>query len=85
MSLPLDHPEARLVKLSGTPADFHPHGISILRARDGTLTLMAVNHRATAPAAVEIFDVMQAFLPDGTRSSPASCEDGVRQPAVQPQ
>ncbi len=61
-----DHPEKGVMKLDGTPADFHPHGISILRDRDGTLTLMAVNHPAKGPAEIVIFEVMQAFLPDGT-------------------
>ena len=60
------HPEQGITKLEGTPADFHPHGISILRDRDGTLTLMAVNHPLKGPAQVVIFNVMQVFLPDGT-------------------
>lgn len=61
-----DHPEAGFTKLEGAPKDFHPHGISILRSRDGTLTLMAVNHPVKGPSAVEIFTVMQEFLPNGS-------------------
>ena len=50
-------PGAGLVKLSGAPADFHPHGISLYRAPDGTLTLMAVNHRMDKTNTVDIFSV----------------------------
>lgn len=60
------HPEQGITKLEGTPPDFHPHGISILRDRDGTLTLMAVNHPLKGPAQIDIFNVMQVFLPNGT-------------------
>lgn len=45
-----------LVKLAGTPSDFHPHGISLVRA-GGALTLMAINHRSDGTHSVEIFDV----------------------------
>ncbi|HUJ03897.1 MAG TPA: SMP-30/gluconolactonase/LRE family protein [Rhizomicrobium sp.] len=60
------HPEQGVTKLDGAPADFHPHGISLLRDRDGTLTLMAVNHPLKGPAQIVIFNVVQVFLPDGT-------------------
>ena len=47
--LSLAHPEAGFANLAGAPKDFHPHGISLFRAADGSLTLMAVNtSRATA-------------------------------------
>lgn len=46
-----------LVKLAGTPSDFHPHGISLVRTPDGALTLMAINHRSDGTHSVEIFDV----------------------------
>jgi arylesterase/paraoxonase len=62
----LDRPEAGFTKLSGAPADFHPHGISILRSPDGSLTLMAVNHPLSATARIEIFTVVQETMPDGT-------------------
>ena len=51
-----------LVKLAGTPSDFHPHGISLVRTGDG-LTLMAINHRSDKTHSVEIFDVA---VTDGT-------------------
>jgi arylesterase/paraoxonase len=43
-TLKLNDPTAKPVRLAGTPSDFHPHGISLFRAADGSLTLMAVNH-----------------------------------------
>lgn len=49
--------DAAAFRLSGTPADFHPHGISILRAKDGSLTLMAVNHTAHGSSVIDVFDV----------------------------
>lgn len=53
-----DHPELGLHKLSGAPAIFHPHGISLYRAPDHVLTLMAVNHPGVSqPSSVEIFEV----------------------------
>ena len=53
-------PGAGLVRLSGTPADFHPHGISLYRAPDGSLTLMAINHRMDKTNSVDIFSVQIA-------------------------
>jgi arylesterase / paraoxonase len=50
--------DARLTKIAGTPADFHPHGISLYRAPDGSLTLMAINHRRDGTSSVDIFDVV---------------------------
>ena len=50
-------PSAKPVKLSGTPADFHPHGISLHRGADGTLILMAINHRLAGDNSVDIFQV----------------------------
>jgi arylesterase/paraoxonase len=46
-----------LRKLAGTPSDFHPHGISLYRAPDGTATLMAINHRSDGRHSVDIFTV----------------------------
>lgn len=54
---------AYLTKLTGTPADFHPHGISLVRGADGSLTLMAINHRSDGTHSIDIFDVKIA--PDG--------------------
>lgn len=50
-------PEAGLVKLAGTPGDFHPHGISLYRAPDGTRILMAINHRAGGTSSIDIFQL----------------------------
>ena len=55
--LSLAHPEAGFAKLAGAPKDFHPHGISLFRAADGSLTLMAVNHISPTQHAVDIFEV----------------------------
>ena len=48
----------RLTKLSGTPSDFHPRGISLARAGDGTLTLFAINHRSDGTSSIASFDVV---------------------------
>jgi arylesterase/paraoxonase len=47
-----------LKKLSGTPNDFHPHGISLFRGPDGTLTLIAINHRTDGSSSVDSFAVV---------------------------
>jgi arylesterase/paraoxonase len=70
-ALPIDAPDTKPRLLtgegSGTPAIFHPHGLSLFVAPDGTRTLMVVNHADPAamraePAqqSVEIFDVTGA-------------------------
>ena len=48
--LKLNDPAAPPVKLAGTPLDFHPHGISLYRAADGSETLMAIDRQAQRPA-----------------------------------
>lgn len=53
----LAHPQSGFKRLGGAPSVFHPHGISLYRAPDGTLTLMAVNHMTAALSAVDIFQV----------------------------
>jgi arylesterase/paraoxonase len=46
------------IKLAGSADDFHPHGMSLYRGPDGSLTLMAINRPLPGhPASVEIFDV----------------------------
>ncbi|MDE2182334.1 MAG: hypothetical protein KGJ78_04875 [Alphaproteobacteria bacterium] len=50
-------PGAKPVKLAGTPGDFHPHGLSLYRAPDGSMTLMAINHRLDGSNSVDIFSV----------------------------
>jgi len=46
-----------LTRLSGAPADFHPHGLSLYRGPDGRLTLMVVDHHANGVSSIDIFDV----------------------------
>ncbi|MFN2375311.1 MAG: strictosidine synthase family protein [Candidatus Binatia bacterium] len=41
----------------GSPADFHPHGISLWRGEDGGERLFVINHPAAGGHTVEIFDV----------------------------
>ncbi len=53
----LDPKTTATAKLETGLTDFHPHGISVYRAGDGSLTLMAVNHRSDGVEAIEIFDV----------------------------
>jgi arylesterase/paraoxonase len=50
----------RLTKLAGAPADFHPHGISLFRGKDGALTLLAINHLSDGTSSVVVFDVRTA-------------------------
>jgi arylesterase / paraoxonase len=65
-ALPLEGAEAisqRADMTGGVPATFHPHGLSLWRAADGSRTLMVVNHtRRSDPAGttVELFDVGEA-------------------------
>lgn len=47
----------RLERLKGAPSEFHPHGISLFRGADGSLTLMAVNHVSQQRSAIDIFEV----------------------------
>lgn len=53
----LSNPGAGVKKISGTPADFHPRGISLFRADNGGLTLAVINVPAAGDPAVEVFDV----------------------------
>jgi arylesterase/paraoxonase len=48
------------MKLKGPGADFHPLGISLFRAADGSLTLMAVNLPGRGKPAIDIFSVADA-------------------------
>lgn len=49
---------ASLREVSGaTPADFHPHGISLWAGPDGAQRLFAVNHTSDGRHSVEIFDI----------------------------
>jgi arylesterase / paraoxonase len=53
-------PGAVPVKLAGVPADFHPHGISLVRSPDGRLTLLAINHRLDGTNTIDVFSVAYA-------------------------
>ncbi|MEI9990007.1 MAG: SMP-30/gluconolactonase/LRE family protein [Rhizomicrobium sp.] len=53
--LPLDGP-AHPTKLAGAPADFHPHGISLVRDAGG-LALLAIDHHKDGTSSVEVFEV----------------------------
>jgi arylesterase/paraoxonase len=52
------HPENGFTRLAGAPSVFHPHGIGLFRAADGSLTLMAVNHLDADHHAVDVFEVV---------------------------
>ena len=56
-AVPLDDPDARPVRLAGTPANFHPDGISLFRLPSGDETLMVVDHKAGGFQAVESFSI----------------------------
>ncbi len=66
------HPERGVTRLSGTPKDFHPHGIGLWRGGNGALTLMAVNHRGDGSSTVDVFTVKQTANADGTMSASLS-------------
>ncbi len=59
-TLSLTDPDAGFRRLAGAPHAFHPHGISLFRAADGALTLMAVNHVSATQHAIDIFEVTVA-------------------------
>lgn len=65
--LRLAHPQMGVVRLKGTPGDFHPGAISLYRGADGSMTLMAID-RSSKGAAVDIFGVTVATGSDGTPS-----------------
>jgi arylesterase/paraoxonase len=55
--LKLDDPASPAVKLAGTPADFHPHGLSLFHDTDGSETLMAIDHKPNGRQMVEIYSL----------------------------
>lgn len=78
----IDHPELGVVKMAGTPADFHPHGISLYRGRDGALVLMVVNHPTDGPPTVEIFDVYETLGAGGEVSAALHHRETVKGPLL---
>ena len=65
-TLKLGDPTAKPVRLAGTPKDFHPHGISLFRAADGSLTLMVVNHVNSLNADHSSINVFTVTVESGT-------------------
>jgi arylesterase/paraoxonase len=55
--LPLNDPAAAPVKLTGTPLDFHPHGISLYRDAAGGETLMVIDHKPSGRQMIELYGV----------------------------
>lgn len=64
-TLKLGDPAAKPVRLAGTPAEFHPHGISLFRAADRSLTLMVVNHVNNLSAAHSSINVFTVTVENG--------------------
>jgi hypothetical protein len=62
--------DGKLIKLAGTPKDFHPRGISIYHGPGGGLYLFAVNRRSTGKFSVDTFEITAgdnpALTPQGT-------------------
>jgi len=61
--------DGRLNRLSGTPKDFHPRGISLYHGPGGSLYLFAVNRRSTGRFSIDSFEIAQdgaALTPQGT-------------------
>ena len=55
--LKLDDPSAPPQQMASPTRDFHPAGISLYRAPDGSETLMAINHQSGGGWSVEIFTI----------------------------
>jgi arylesterase/paraoxonase len=64
-AMALGRPETGFTRLSGTPANFHPTGLSLFRGGNGALVLAAVDHPKGQDPAIEIFNVR---APRGTAS-----------------
>lgn len=57
------------IRLAGTPADFHPHGISLVQTPDGRRTLMAINHRSDGTSSIDIFNLAPVdFVVNGVKA-----------------
>jgi len=55
--LKLDDPTAAPVKLTGAPTDFHPDGVNLARAPDGSEFLLATDHARSGAALMVIFSL----------------------------
>jgi len=64
--------DGKLSKLSGTPKDFHPRGISIFHGPGGSLYLFAVNRRSSGRFSIDSFEIAQ----DGTALTPQGTIEG---------
>lgn len=61
--LDLNAPELALEdSVSGAPAGFRPHGLSLYRDDDGQLSLYVINHLADGTHSIEIFDASATRL-----------------------
>jgi hypothetical protein len=49
-------PDVGLVKLAGTPPDFHPGGLDLIRGPDGRSTLMVINRRRSGSYSIDMFE-----------------------------
>lgn len=58
--------------LMRSPAGFHPHGLSLYRAGDGSVRLFVVSHPKDQPHTIEIFEssVNEPFKPVATITDP---------------
>ena len=72
--LKLSDPAAPPVKLTGTPMDFHPHGISLFRDDTGAETLMAIDHKPTGRQMIELYSL--GFGGDAPKLSQQSAVQG---------
>ncbi len=58
----LNDPNAKIVNISGKlPFEFHPHGISFFKNKNGDKSLFVVNHRSNGQF-IEIFSVSDTIL-----------------------
>ncbi len=56
--LKLNDPAAPPVKLAGTPANFHPGGISLFRGPDGSESLTVIDHKSNGQYVVESYGII---------------------------
>jgi hypothetical protein len=68
--LKLDDPAGPPQRLAGTPADFHPDGISLFRDESGKETLMAIDRKPNSRQMVEFYSL--DFSGDAPKASQQS-------------